>query len=412
MYPEFKFSKKALHRLFSAMLAAFLLAVTIPFMSMMHASAYTQLSSRSIKMSDSSSSNSGYATTPGSGTNVSYKVDFTTTAGNFTYMIVDFCSNSPIIGDSCTDPSVNDNFDVSTANTSNATFTVNNTANTTAGSFRATISNFNTGANSITINGITNPASIGTFYARILLYTNAPTNNTYSPTNIQNPDEAGGVALSVANTIAITAKVQETLTFCVTSNDPNGASSWTNCGANNAALAPTLELGTGSPKVLGQTIETGSVYSMISTNATGGAIIRLRSSNQCTGLSTNGSTCGIAGIGGANSGAGGGNGGVLMQAGVANFGLDVDNYPVNNLPTSSVGTFNPDSDYNNTQADFYTMLNDVTSTYGSDIANTIGQSTNVAYALGGKYTFAATASLTTPAGIYAANFSMIATGTF
>ena len=408
MYPEFKFSKKALHRLFSGLMAAFLLAVTIPLANMMNASA-AQLSSRSIQMSDSSRSGAGLTSTPGTGTNVSYKVQFTSSSANIEYVIIDFCDASPIIADSCTTPT---NFSATGASASSTSFTVANTTGTTGGFFKANISGYAAGSNNITISGITNPSSVGTFYARILLFTNANIGTYTSAASPGSYADYGGIALSTTNAITITAKVQETLTFCVTNNDPNGVSSWTACSDNNATAAPALELGTGSPKVLGQTIDTGSVYSMVSTNASGGAAIRLRSSNQCTGLSTDGNTCSIAGIGGANSGAGGGSGGIAMQAGVANFGLDVDNYPVNNLPSPAVGTFNPDDDYDNTQNNYYTMLNDVTSTYGSDIASTIGQTTNVAYALGGKYTFAATAALTTPAGIYTANFSMIATGTF
>jgi hypothetical protein len=75
------------------------------------------------------------------------------------------------------------------------------------------------------------------------------------------------------------------------------------------------------------------------------------------------------------------------------------------------------SDYDgNAQPTFYGMgnttiggTNDPTSTYGADIATTTGTaSANVNELM----TFAAQASVTTPAGVYSANESLIATGTF
>jgi hypothetical protein len=58
--------------------------------------------------------------------------------------------------------------------------------------------------------------------------------------------------------------------------------------------------------------------------------------------------------------------------------------------------------------DTQTANDNVTSTFGSTICSTDGP----VYRVNTSYTFAATAALTTPAGIYTANMSMIATGTF
>jgi hypothetical protein len=71
------------------------------------------------------------------------------------------------------------------------------------------------------------------------------------------------------------------------------------------------------------------------------------------------------------------------------FGMDTTTAAVNgNTPATNVGT--------------------VITTFGSTIAST----SNPNYHVKTAYVFGATASLGTPAGIYTANLSMIATGTF
>jgi hypothetical protein len=136
---------------------------------------------------------------------------------------------------------------------------------------------------------------------------------------------------------------------------------------------------------------------MIATNASLGAIIRLRSTNTCSGLSTDGTNCAIDGIGTNQT----------MNIGSGKFGLDVDSYPVTAV-TNATGAFNPNTNYNVTPPN-YSMQSAVTSTYGDDVADTNSLPN---YKKFGIYTFAAAAALTTPAGIYTNNYSMIATGTF
>jgi hypothetical protein len=55
-----------------------------------------------------------------------------------------------------------------------------------------------------------------------------------------------------------------------------------------------------------------------------------------------------------------------------------------------------------------TASDNVTYTYGSKIAESTGQANGVMNTI----TFAATASPTTPAGIYTQNFSLVGVGTF
>jgi hypothetical protein len=159
-------------------------------------------------------------------------------------------------------------------------------------------------------------------------------------------------------------------------------------------------------------VDTGTINSQLSTNATNGAVVRMRNSNlTCGGLSAdNGTTCAIPAI---NAGAGAAS---AMTAGTAAFGLFVS---ASTLGTNGIGSLTPAAAYHNAThvtvpgdvwygMDTGTANNNVTSTFGSTLCST----TSPVYRVNNSYTFAATAALTTPAGIYTANLSMIATGTF
>jgi hypothetical protein len=248
-------------------------------------------------------------------------------------------------------------------------------------------------------------------------YSNAGTPGNYL--------DYGGVALSTANVITITARVQEQLTFCV-----SGAaqSTWTtshNCSDPNAATAPAITLGHGTPPILDSSaVDTGSAYSQVSTNATHGVAINMVNSNQtCTdtgggtggGLSADfGSTCAIPPING-----GSGAGASAMTAGSAAFGLFVPQSSDDAGVTGSTGSVAPTADYYNGSHNTFptnvyygmdnsTSGNNVSSTFGSTVAS----SATPVYGVDNTYDFAATASLTTPAGIYTGNMALIATGTF
>lgn len=186
------------------------------------AHAYSQVTHRSIMMSS----------TQPSATDVAYTVNFTTVTANQTVgsVVVEFCSNSPILGDTCSHPTSPTPF----LDTNYATLSVNNISGNIPGlavdtvhstSNRvvlvptgAPLANVANGAVSFTLgngttNGITNPASIATFYARVMTFTNTTGSDGGDEDN--NSTDAGGVAISTANQLHVTAKVQEALLFCV-----------------------------------------------------------------------------------------------------------------------------------------------------------------------------------------------------
>ena len=434
----------------------------------------TQLANRSITLSDSGPSASTI-TGIGSGTGVTYRVSIDL-SNNADSMVIDFCAgtSTPLINDTCAVPT---GMHVTAAALTNgvggtttiSAWTLTPTDNGTNQQLKiAKGSGATASGNSTTpvrhtfsVTGITNPSTLGTFYARIYTYTNGTFGTYASPTSTGNYVDYGGIALTTNNIISITARVQESLSFCVSGRNQVGAGTgpqvgWTttnNCSDPNASVAPALTLGHGTPTPIldSGNVDYGTVFSQISTNASNGAVIAMRNSNStCTndggatfpsGLSADaGATCAIPGSGSTA---------VSIVAGVAKFGMFAwDTQPAG---ASSVGSITPTATYHDnahkaftvngvasnnfnavtTAADpivptdvFYGM--DYTTAVGTDVAaqhtqfgnvrttfgSIVGSCTGPVFRVNGAYTFAATASLTTPAGVYTANLDLIATGTF
>lgn len=356
----------------------------------LHPVAADQAVNRSIEMSDSGASGGSISSGVGSGENVSYSISFDI-AGSYTMKsyIVDFCSDSPIITDTCTAPTG--------LSLSSATASGGNTAGwtLTKSASQVKLSNATGIAAPTTItlelSGITNPSTVGSFYARIYTYSDTTWGGYTSPTSIGSDVDYGGIALSTANAVSVSARVQEQLSFCV-----SGASMTANCGG---MTTPALVIGHGSPTVIldGTQVDTADAYMQTSTNAQSGVIVRMRNSNACGGLSSDGgTTCNLPP---ANTPF------TSSDAGTANYGMNVGS------GTGTIGSVDPTAPYatSGQYAMAYTGAGTgVTSTYGSQVASSSG----VVNAANNTLTFAAAASNTTPAGIYTATMGLIATATF
>lgn len=355
-----------------------------------------QLVQRSIRISDSSTS-----ATAGT---VNYQVSFKP-ASDYTVrgIIVDFCANTPIIGDStCTAPTT---FSVG-APTVNTAPSLSGYTNL-GGSWTATAQNSNRTLRLVDSTGVglddgnanqytfvlttaTNPTTLGSFYARIITYTSHNGEIlTYAPGTEGSTDarDYGGIALSTVNVINIQAKVQETLTFCISEADPDP-----NC---TNTTTPALTLGHGANEILDASVtDTDLAYMQASTNAASGIIVRMKNTNSCGGLSRNGgTTCEIAPVGASAA---------AIDAGVsALFGMYV-------TPGVGITATAPYSSGTTQYGMDTTAGTGVTSTYGSNIASSSGALNNIESTL----TFAATATNTTPAGLYSANMIMLATGSY
>ena len=379
---------------------ALMVGTAIPAFVASRASA-AQLIDRSLQMSDSGASGGTITSGVGSGTGVSYKLTFTTTAA-MQSMVVDFCDNTPLIGDStCTNPT---GFD-----SSSATLTANGTWSLTAGQYLWQLTNTSSqaaGTFTFEVNGITNPSTQNhSFYMRITSYANATYGTYVSPGSPGNYVDYGGVALSTATPITVTARVMETLSLCTS------AAALTNAGDCVSASVPSIILGHTTNNVLtADAIDKTNVYSQISTNAANGYALYLRASNtSCTsaspstavggGLSKDGgTTCGIPAINNGSATP------ITLQdgqtTGNAAFGARVTNGVAS---TGGVGANTAITRWNPTAGqylmDVSTSNDNVVSTYGSKIAETSGANPKQANGVNNTLTFAATAAAVTPAGI-------------
>lgn len=350
-----------------------------------------QLVSRSVQMSNSAPSATG----------VQYLFTFTP-ATSAQSIVIDFCGDSPILGSTC-DVTTNATTGLPSFDASGATLTAGSLTNWTLTAAttnlkltRATGSATGTGSPiNFTINNITNINVARSFYARITTYTDTAYGSYASPTSLGTYADYGGIALSTANTISVTARVMETLVFCV-----SGAAPTSGCGG---VSTPAVTLGHGTPAVIdAQNVDTNAsvtpTYTQLSTNAASGATVRMKNANACGGLSKDGgTTCDIAAT---NAGATA----AAIAAGSAKFGLGVG------AGSGGTGTVTPNAKY--AASTGYGMdpssSTGVTSTYGDPIM----ASTAPVSSVNNQLTFAATAGTTTPAGVYTATLTLIATGIF
>jgi hypothetical protein len=444
-------------------MSALIIGTYIPIFSpAIAAAAPVQLEPRSIQMSDSSPSGSSITTSPGDGTDVSYKVTITN-ANAFDSIVLDFCDNSPIIADTCLNttahPGETTPEGMSVAGAALGSGTVNGVnispTTTCTGGPTSPLANWvvstpttytvelkdTSGAGgshpicaastqTFTITGITNPNVAESFYGRIYTYADDAASSYTSSSAPGTYVDYGGIALSTVALITITAKVQESLSFCVTAA---AYSTWTTTGdcTDPATTAtgtgpPSLTIGTpeGSNVVLvPEQAATGTDTFQLSTNATGGAVIDMHSSNSCGGLSINGGAdgCKIEAIGddtGHNSTAsqvGTEDISAAATADLAIFGVQLGTFSDGTTVPGGLhgtGTLNDVAPYNGTGT-VYGLDDDpatgVASEYGNEIANT---NSAPCFLLTDTINFGATSALTTPAGIYSTNISLIATGTF
>lgn len=364
-----------------ASLLALVLATIVPGLA-----SAAQLTARSIALSSSSKAATG----------VTYTVNFTaiSAAGAFR---VDFCSNSPLASEACTAAS-------GFSATSAASTSAGVTAVTGAATNVVVTRPITAGAVSVALTGINNPSAAGPLYARIITFDTATNAGNFVP-GTTSPDtgtgviDYGGAAISITDSVGVSAAVQESMTFCV-----SGATITATCGSTTA---PTVKLGetVGTAVALIPTaVSTGSIYTQISTNASTGAVVSLKSNaTGCGGLLRAGApgACNIA---------------PALQTGIAfgeaKFGVKT-NTPFT-TGTSSSGTYEPvtGSGYNtSTYALNYTGGDTagVTSAFGDPFLDTNSLPANNQNM---QITFGASVTNSTPAGSYSADLSLIATGKF
>jgi hypothetical protein len=369
-----KIIQKHLNTAKHLLVAAVLMAAALTSLMPEKAQAFGTLNSRSITLSSSANG----------ANNTAYQVNFTTTTNNQNIgsVVIKFCANSPIIGDSCSQPSG--------FNTNYSTLSLSsNTGNITGLSVDTTHSTINqvvltrsagavaNGAVSLTLgngvtNGITNPTTQNTtFYARIYTLTATDGSGNESTASL----DAGGIAMSTANQLNVTAKVQEALTFCVyTDVDCATGGNGVILGDPNGVLESTT------------TTYTSSAKFDVSSNAVSGVAIRLKGDTLKSGtfaIDAYGNSCT------ADS----------SSSGSEQFGLRM----------SILGTgLSATSPYNCASGLHGFDTTNTTTLYGQQIAATSG-ATDVSTS---TIEFAAKSANTSEAGVYTTTLTLIATATY
>lgn len=356
-------------------------------------------------------------------TGVSYELKYTASTGMSAGggVVIDFCHDTPVIGTTCDTTSG----DVPSVGSVSLT-SVKVNASAPAGGIGSVAGSGSTitwtagdaysdgDTVDITFGGITNPANAGTFYARVYTY-GTSTSGYQAPDDLGSPDDTGGVALSATDNIGVTAYVAESMLFCVAGSGDDGNTLAPGADCTGATATPSLQLGTPvvgqTLKVLGTTLSTAKDYAQISTNAVHGAVVNLKSNaTACGGLfrDNDPANCDIKPQTTTATGIADGSGLFGLTVGAAQSATGASN---------ASGSLHPASGYDDTHyyMDYQTGDNGgVTSTYGSPLFDT-SDGTNPAGPVNNKYvdlTFGAAAANTTAAGIYGANLSLIATGTF
>ena len=370
-------------------IAVLVVAVLAPsLIASSRAEAYTgsYVTSRSITMETSVASETG----------VIYEVDFLLGSAHTPAAIVlQYCDDSPIIGDSTCGLTRsasgagtfdwNDSAytslagDILSASTPDATNSDDNKwvldVDTPAAMSASDRIHFS-------VNNVINPdVTNSSFYVRILTFASTANADAYVVGTDTNVVDGGGIALSTANAITVTAKVQETLTFCVYTG--------VNCAAGGSAVA----IGDAVDGVIG-TLDTPANTTTdmdIATNATGGAVVYMSGTLLLSGandIDSIGNTC------------------TAEAAGTESFGMRIDETGATN--------FSPHADYDcvaNSYA-FNTTSMDPTSTtspYGDEILDTSSGPTDSETV---TMEFDGNASNLTPAGIYTATYDLVAAATF
>ena len=399
----------AARRLFPAFLAtlfAFTLAAQLLPLAVTDAS---QVTTRSITMSTSATS-----------AQATYTLTFTpaTTEANAS-VAIDFCSDTPLPGSTCafvagsTVPAIS-----ATPTSTNAGSVVVVGAHTlaldtvtgglTAGTAKTFVINATPGAS------LLNPSTAGSFYARIVTYSTAvgassgsttgyvPAATTGGTTSLGTlAVDTGGVALSTAANISITAKVYETLAFCVFQ---------TACGT-----APNLTLGDPTTQALSTTTayDNNSAEYTLATNAGGGVSVSMTGTTLCrsTGANclTGASQYTISALTTAHA----------LTTGSEQFGMCADT-------TGATGGLAAQSPYADTANNCHSLgtgiyagsslfgFNDAASANGTNNAagSLLLQSTGAVTSYTGTFAFLGDIAATTEAGIYTTSLNLSATGTF
>ena len=242
----------------------------------------------------------------------------------------------------------------------------------------------------VTVSGITNPSTANEQnYVRLYAWsTTTATSDTTSGSQVHD----GGIAFSTAETIDVTARVQENLVFCVGTVDPG-----TNCAS---ASGDAVDLGVLDPVTVQRLSDTANntVWMGLSTNAANGVVVQyLADELKVTGATCSGSDVTDQCINESTDG--------TIAAGTEEFGLRATD-------TNPGSTDNVTVPAAYSTADEYRFAPNVTTTLASTTGSGGTAAQNVVDNEKLEVDMAATVNATTPTGLYQTTFTFIATSTF
>ena len=390
-------------------IAALVFATLSPILLSSARVSAAQLGARSITLESSEAGLAG----------VTYDIDFdvSTNHSNLEEIVVDFCTESPLLGDTCTLPT---GMSVAAGGLS-----VTSTNIGTAGNY--TISNVDTtgvvidlateaaavtadgGATPVVpddvqlaIDGFTNPTGVNeTFYARIVTYDVNGAAASYTSASPNAHVDDGGIAMSTAEQITVTARVQEQLNFCIGTANP---------GANCTGVSGTdIDLGVLTNTDINHSSEDNDgegieyAYAQLSTNASRGAVITYYGDD----LKVAGETCTGTSLDQCITPNADGDASVLTNT-AEGWGLGVSS--LNGDAHGTTTNLTVAEAYNLDAAEEYSFVANTTTTLAN--SDSSSPSTSVVDNEELQIDFAATAAATTPAGIYQTTLTFVATGTF
>jgi hypothetical protein len=414
-------------------------AALLPAMLLTSSASGAQLDNRFIDMSaNQTSEGSGRDGLDAAGQDVTYRVGFDvpTAHSNLEGIVVEFCSNSPIIGDACTAPTgfnlniagplavtnvtgLTGTWAIDGASDANTLILTNATG--TALSATDTVE-FDLGTSAVS-DGITNPTVNGTFYARIVTYdatANAAGYTSADPDAVGARIDDGGVALAVTNELTITARVQEILEFCVGTADADVSSTCTDISGTD------VDLGVVDSSAVNDNTATPA-YALIRTNAFYGASVFYKAEQDttsgklkiagasCTDNTTELDRCFNSAIGSGTTAAPVSQ---AIAAGTEAFGMTLIGIDTTNGAAATTN-LNRDAAYD---GDGSTGGSCTAANAGVDegcwawadsgVFDTIASSSSVVAYEMAEIAFAATAAPTTPTGLYTVTANFVATSTF
>lgn len=351
-----------------------------------HVSSAFMLSERSMQLSSSSVA-----------TVSTYTVGFTARQAASAF-VIDFCSNTPLIGQTCTTPT---NFSAEDADSNDPVFN-----DVTGSEGRVVVAGeINEDDEiSVTVAGILNPSVDGVMYARIVTFDTKQNALDSTPTSLAGNRDEGTVAIAITPTIGVSGTVLETMTFCVSADPVDD-----DC---ETVTPPALTLGQEEDSDVGilqaGVLSQADLHVQLTTNAYGGAIVYLKNAaDGCGGLLLVGGTgCYIQPAQDSD---------INPAADQARFGVKTS--PATPTPTrTATGVLQPaDGSYygNDVFALRFTAgenpASGVTSAFGDPLLDTAGAPASNQNM---RLTFGVTIAGDTPAGTYATKLGLIATGRF